>query len=261
MKQLLTFIFTSVALYINAQVPPQATITVTTPETYNQVTNTVVTDATNAPGVVSHTTTVSVTTTTNPPVVKTMTAHDFIQQSGILSQPLPAILTTTSVTNTTTTTTTPVPQNIGGVQSVIGDYIANIDESSNLFTHGEVEFRIGGVYVQKTGEGGTLLSVEKWDVGISNLCVGAEGITSGQNQAAEFGYVGYRHTIGNVAGALIVGMGYSDIDKSPLGVVGGRVEHRSTKHLGEWVSVSYGIELHQKNSRGQVIGAGINYSF
>lgn len=224
-----------IALTASAQVvSPQTSITVTLPPTVSLVTNLVA--VTNPPTVSIVPNVVAITnaaTTTN------MTVQDLIQQAQ-----------------------SPVRQGqLGGVPAFIQNALANIDESTNLFLPGEVEFRIGGVYVQKTGEGGTLLSVEKWDVLIPNLGIGAEGITSGQNQAAEFGYAAYRHTIGNVAGALLVGFGYSDIDKKLLGVVGGRVEYRSSKHLGEWVSISYGIEAHEKNARGSVIGGGISYSF
>src|ERR1051326_4900430 len=90
----------------------------------------------------------------------------------------------------------------------IQSIIANIDESTNLFALQEIEVRVGAVYSQKTGEFGELLAIEKWDLGIKNLGLGAEVITSANEQAAEFLYLGYRKVLGNVAGSLYVGGGY-----------------------------------------------------
>lgn len=148
-----------------------------------------------------------------------------------------------------------------GVTGVTG-IIGGIDETAtNIFAPGEIEIRLGGVYVQKTGEGGTLLALEKWDVFTPNLGVGVEAVSSGQDQAAEFAYLGYRKLLGNTAGLIFVGAGYEELDKQPLGVVGLRVEHRSTKHLFTWASVSYGIEPNQKNSRGMIAGGGLGWAF
>lgn len=145
-----------------------------------------------------------------------------------------------------------------GVTNIIG----TINETAtNLFSPGEIEVRLGGVYVQKTGEGGTLLAFEKWDVLTPNLGFGAETVLSGQDQAAEFGYIGYRKLLGDTAGIAFLGAGYNELDKEPLGVVGLRVERRTSKHLGIWASVSYGIEPKQTNSRGMIAGGGVSYSF
>lgn len=153
------------------------------------------------------------------------------------------------------------PVGIDGVGNAISGIVSKIDESVNLFTPYEVEFRIGAAYVQKSGEAGTVLAIEKWDVLAPNLGFGIEAVQSGQDAAAEFGYVAYRKVLGNVAGSLFVGGGYSEIDKRPMGVVGARLEYRTSKHLGIWTSVGEGIEFNSSNRRGLVTGAGITYSF
>ncbi len=144
-----------------------------------------------------------------------------------------------------------------GISNIVG----TIDESVNLFNASEVEFRLGGVYDQQTGEAGTLLAVEKWDVFVPNLGFGAETITSNGKQAAEFAYVSYRKLLGNTAGSLFLGGGYDDLNAEAMGVVGARLERRLNKHMGAWTSVSYAIEPHASNSRGMVIGAGVSYAF
>lgn len=147
---------------------------------------------------------------------------------------------------------------LGGVTNIIG----SIDETAtNMFGSGEIELRLGGVYVQETGEGGTLIAIEKWDIGTPNLCIGAETIQSGQRNAAEFVYVGYRKLLGNTAGIAFLGGGYDAINKAPLGVVGLRVERRTSKHLAVWASISYGLETKATNSRGMIAGGGISYAF
>jgi opacity protein-like surface antigen len=153
------------------------------------------------------------------------------------------------------------PAGLAGAESALSNAVAHIDESTNLFAPKEVEFRLGAVYVQKTGQAGTLLAIEKWDLLAKDFGFGAESITSGNEQAAEFAYVAYRKTLGNVAGIVFLGAGYADIDKSALGVIGGRIEYRTSAHLGAWTSVSYGLESKATNRRGMVIGAGVNYAF
>lgn len=143
----------------------------------------------------------------------------------------------------------------------ISNIVASIDESTNLFSPAEVEVRLGGVYSQQTGDAGTLIAIEKWDLFVPNLGIGLESISSAQKQAAEFIYVGYRKVLGNTAGSLFLGMGYDELNKAPMAVVGGRLEHRFNKHLGGWTSVGYGVETKSSNDRGMVVGAGVSYSF
>lgn len=148
------------------------------------------------------------------------------------------------------------------LQGSISNAVANINTNGTFFTPGEVELRLGAVYSQKTGEAGTLVAVEKWDVfGVNGLGIGAEGITSGQDQAAEFAYLAYRKTYGNIAGVMFLGGGYEELDHSPLGVIGGRVEWRPSAHVGTWVSAGYGMEPKQQNARGMIIGGGVSYAF
>ena len=146
----------------------------------------------------------------------------------------------------------------------VSNIVSKIDTSVNLFTPKEVEFRLGACYVQKTGEAGTVLAVEKWGIlstNINNFGIGAESITSGSDQAAEFAYVAYRKCLGNVAGIAFLGGGYADIDKSPLGVLGARLEYRTTAHIGTWASASYGLTTRTENKRGLLIAGGLSYAF
>lgn len=150
--------------------------------------------------------------------------------------------------------------NIGGA---ISNIVGQIDESTNLFVDKEVTVELGGVYVQKTGEGGVLLDVAKWDLGFKGFGVGAQFIDSASQPAAEFGYLAYRKTLGNVAAWGFAGMGYNEIDKKLMGVVGLGLEHRSSKHISEFTKLGYGFEGGQSKDkkRGLVVGAGIQYSF
>jgi len=143
----------------------------------------------------------------------------------------------------------------------ISNIVAGIDESTNLFTPKEIEVRIGGVYSQKTGDAGVLIAAEKWDLFTPNLGVGIESVQSGQDQAAEFAYVSYRKLLGNTSGALFLGGGYDELNKKMMGVVGLRLEHRFSKHVGAWTSIGYGLEAHSTNGRGMLTGAGVSYAF
>jgi hypothetical protein len=191
----------------------------------------------------------------------------------LVTNTMPLLTTNTVVSTQTVTTvfavpptgpvvpiasdTNGVPLGIPGITGILG----TINETAtNLFGAGEIELRLGGVYVQTTGEGGTLIAAEKWDIFKDGVGIGGETIQSGQNNAAEFMYVAYRKLIGNTAGIGFLGGGYDAINKHAMGVVGLRVERRTNKHLGIWASVSYGIEPKGANSRGMVVGGGISYA-
>jgi len=151
----------------------------------------------------------------------------------------------------------------GGVNGAISNLVGQIDESSNYFSLGEISIELGGVYVQKTGEGGVLLDVAKWDVGIQGLGLGAQFVDSASQPAAEFGYLAYRKTLGNSAVWGFAGMGYNEIDKQLMGVIGLGLEHRSSKHISEFTKIGYAIQAKRTgdNSRGLVVGAGVQYNF
>ena len=149
------------------------------------------------------------------------------------------------------------------VLNTVSNLVGQIDESTNLFTDKEITLELGGVYVQKTGEGGVLLDVAKWDIGFKGFGIGAQFIDSASQPAAEFGYLAYRKTLGNVAAWGFAGMGYNEIDRELMGVVGIGLEHRSSKHISEFTKFGYGIQpkRHGSDSRGMVVGAGVQYNF
>lgn len=183
-------------------------------------------------------------------------------RTSLLTLGLVLGLSAVSLSQAQTPTQTTAAINPVDLQVAISNAVANINTNGVFFTPGEVELRLGAAYSQKTGEAGTLVAAEKWDVfGATGVGVGAEGITSGQNQAAEFAYLAYRKTYGNIAGVGYVGGGYNELDKCPMGVVGGRVEWRPSAHLGTWVGAGYGIEAKQQNARGMIVSAGVGYAF
>lgn len=148
---------------------------------------------------------------------------------------------------------------IGGVASNV---VANLETTNLLFTTGEVTLEVGGVYVQKTGEGGEMLDVAKWDVfGIQGLGVGGQVINTSSDLAAEFGYFGYRHCTGNAALEGFAGFGYNEIDRRLMGIIGVGIEYRTSKNIGAFTKTGYGIEPHGGTKRGLVVAAGVSYSF
>ena len=145
-----------------------------------------------------------------------------------------------------------------GISNIVGQ----IDESTNLFATGEIEVRLGGVYVQAQDKAATLIAAEYWGLIKSqpNLGFGAELISLSTETAAVFPYVAYRKVLGNTSGCVFVGGGYDYDADSGFGVAGLRLEHRTSKHVGIWASVSYEIQG-KGGDRGIIFGAGISYAF
>lgn len=172
-----------------------------------------------------------------------------------------------------------VPQTANQVITFIQNAIennnpANIDYYS---TNGEWDFKLGGTYAQNTGQAAALVEVTRYglwgtapNLGVS---VGVlQGTQNGQNgTAAEFGFLDYRHPIGDVAFVGGVGGGYDELTRNPMGLAKVGVEYRQSPHLGEWTSIAYDFEGwgSQVTAAGQTIGnrsglmisGGINYAF
>jgi hypothetical protein len=155
------------------------------------------------------------------------------------------------------------PVGIVGVGAGVADTLARLDESTNLFGAGEIEFRLGGVYVQQTSEAAALLSITKWDVLVKDVGLGIEVIESdASGTMGTFGYLEYRKTYGNVGGGIFAGGGYDNDRDCPMGVVGGRVYYRWSRHLGSFISAGWAIEDSKgQDGRGLITGGGFSYAF
>lgn len=168
------------------------------------------------------------------------------------------LLAVISVTGYSQTPPTP-PVGVIGVGNAISEHLAKVDESENLFDDQEISVKLGAVYVQKTSEAAASLSVTKYIK--SGFGIGGEVIESDTTgTAAVFAFAEYRRSLGNVAGSVIVGGGYDEQNKTPMGVVALRMEYRLSKRIGTYVSAGWGIE-NVKTKRGLVTGGGLSYAF
>lgn len=148
---------------------------------------------------------------------------------------------------------------------------ANNPANKGYYTN-ELEFQVGAVYVQNSGQAAAKLSIEKWGLlkSVPNLGLGAavlEGNANGQHATAGgYGFIDYRKVIGDVAGKVGIGGGYDSLNASAMGVVQIEVEYRMSQHLGTYVGVGYALEKKSnspgaKDGGGTLIGGGISYEF
>lgn len=152
-----------------------------------------------------------------------------------------------------------------------GMIAANNPANKGYYTN-ELEFQVGAVYVQNTGQAAAKLSIEKWgafNVVPQEIGFGAallEGNANGQHgTAGGYAFADYRKIIGDVAGKIGLGGGYDNLNASAMGIVQAEVEYRMSNHIGTYVGVGYALEKKglTKSSQGGglIIGGGISYSF
>jgi hypothetical protein len=144
-------------------------------------------------------------------------------------------------------------------------------------TNGEWDLSVGGVFAQNSGQAAAQLSIERYGLikAWPQFALGSavlEGNQAGQNgTAAAYGFIDYRHPIGDVAFSFGVGGGYDNYTSKPMGIAKIEVEYRQNRHLGEFVGVGYDFEgfgntktavgTTISNPSGLIIGGGIRYAF
>lgn len=142
---------------------------------------------------------------------------------------------------------------------------ANNPANKGYYTN-ELEFQVGAVYAQNSGQAAAKLSIEKWGLIKSqpNLGLGAallEGNANGQHgTAAGYGFIDYRKVIGDVSGKIGLGGGYDNLNSSFMGIVQAEIEYRMSAHLGTFVGAGYALEK-KGSDRGLLLGGGICYAF
>lgn len=168
-----------------------------------------------------------------------------------------------------TVTNTP-PTTLQGFLDRAQEIISANNPANKGYYTNELEFQVGAVYAQNSGQAAAKLSIEKWGLLTPNLGFGAavlEGNANGQHAtAAGVGFVDYRKVIGDVAGKIGLFAGYDNLNASPVFGPQAEVEYRMTQHLGTYVGVGFGIEKRGKTKGsaeggGMLIGGGISYAF
>jgi hypothetical protein len=158
----------------------------------------------------------------------------------------------------------PIPTTPAGVLDQGGQWIANANTNVNLFGDNELEFRLGGVYIQSSGDGGASIEGEYWGLFKKNVGIGAavvQGNVDGKaGTGAAYIEIAYRKTFGDVSASVFVGPGYDFQNRSLMGVVGARISKRINAHAGMYVGLGYAVESLDKN-RGIITGAGVTYSW
>lgn len=145
---------------------------------------------------------------------------------------------------------------------------ANNPANATFYGTNELDFKVGALYLQNSGQAVASLGVTKYGLfGWSSIGIGA-GILQGNNggssgTAGAYGLVEYRKVMGDVAANLGVIGGYDKWNESPFFGAKAGLEYRQSAHLGEFIDVAYAFEpsKSKNNDRGLLIGGGVEVAF
>lgn len=171
------------------------------------------------------------------------------------------------------------PNTLGGVVAFTQNAVQNNNPENIGYysTNGEWDVSLGAAYAQNSGAAAVQLAIERYGVIPSwpNASLGLavlEGNQNGQNgTAAGYGFIDYRHPIGDVALIVGLGGGYDNFTGKPMAIAKAEVEYRQNKHLGEFAGVGYDFEglgttksqtgATLNNPSGLVVAGGIRCAF